>query len=157
MCTLPFCTSITSNSSSFYVVKPADFTLPNHTLNDTATLTWRNLCNGEPPGSSCNAMVDQFATAGSSVTTQVLDASNGPFIQGIAPATVHALATITSGPGFPPPTGQVVFEFFTNANCASARASTATRRSTSATRTSRPQSRPASRSGFSTRTSSSRR
>src|SRR5262249_26356560 len=94
MCTLPIQTSITSNPHSFYVVNPQDFNLANHMLTDTATLTWMNLCNGEPAGSSCDPNAVQSATAGGSavvtqpsaiqMTTQVL-MGNVPIIQAIAP------------------------------------------------------------------------
>jgi hypothetical protein len=89
-------------------------------------LSWQNLCDGTPPGGSCSTG-DQAATAGSSATvippppsqtvTQVVDATDAPIIQAVAPAIVHDVATVTGAPGGPQPAGRLAFEFFTNATC----------------------------------------
>src|SRR4051794_26099461 len=44
-CTLPFGSSISTNSHSFYTVQAADFGLPGHSLTDTATLNWFDTCD----------------------------------------------------------------------------------------------------------------
>src|SRR5262249_42031650 len=70
-CALPFGTSITSNSHSFYTVQPSDFTLPSHVLRDTGTLNWADTCDhsAQPPTGNCTT-TGQTATAGSQATVQ---------------------------------------------------------------------------------------
>src|SRR6476646_1725071 len=125
-CTLPFGSSISSNTHSFYTVQAADFGLPAHQLTDTATLNWFDTCDiGATPPSNCTTSA-QTATAGSSSDINQLPSSTATDIHNAAHAVVttvavgtnvHDFVTVTGQPGSPNPTGNVTVDWFLNGTC----------------------------------------
>jgi len=128
-CTLPFGSSISTNTFSFYTVQAADFGLPGHSLTDTATLNWADTCDiGATPPSNCTTGA-QTATAGSSSLVDQLGSSTATDIHNAAHqtvtvvgtgTTVHDFVTVTGQPGSPNPSGNVTIDWFLNGDCTGA-------------------------------------
>jgi hypothetical protein len=121
-CTLPFGTSIQTNSFSHYTVQPGDFALPGHSLTDSATLGWNNTCTS-PTVQNCTTGPQQ-ASAGSATTVQQNPSTTTTQIHNPAHQVVTAVAvgtqvhdfvTVTGGAGAP--TGSVTIDWFTNNSC----------------------------------------
>jgi uncharacterized repeat protein (TIGR01451 family) len=122
VCTIPFGSSISSDDFSFYTVQAADFSQPNHQLNDHASAAYSEVCTGQGAG---NCPVGTLAaTAGSSTTVQQFPSQTTTTVQ-LAGSTVTTVAlgsTVTdqatvSGTGAGTPTGTVTFTYFTNGTC----------------------------------------
>jgi hypothetical protein len=131
-CTLTFGATVQTTSFSYYNVTGGDYTLPNHTLTDTATLTWNNTCTF--PGDTCttanqtkdaqgSAVVQQLQ---SSTATTIHDTNHQPVTAVPAGTVVHDFASVTGQSGQPIPTGNVLIERFPNRSCTGAAANSTT-------------------------------
>jgi hypothetical protein len=123
-CTLPFGTSIQTNSFSHYTVQAADIQLPGHSLTDSATLGWNNTCTS-PTVQNCTTGPQQ-ASAGSATNVQQIPSTTATAIHNAAHAvvttvdrgtTVHDFVTVAGLPGQPVPTGNVIVNWFLNGDC----------------------------------------
>lgn len=118
-CTLPFGSTVESNFHSFYTVQPADYGLPNHTLTDSATLTWHNTCtavgiencttDNQPASAGSSTFVNQLH---SSTASLVHDSFHNVVTDVPAGTSVHDLVIVTGQPGQPIPTGNVNIDWF---------------------------------------------
>jgi uncharacterized repeat protein (TIGR01451 family) len=122
-CTIPAGGEIDSDDYSFYTVQAADFNLPDHTLDDSVTVGFTEVCTG--PGSSDCPIGPQTSNAGSSTEVQQYPTSTATTVQSggtgvTAPLALGSSVTdqaTVSGTGAGTPTGTVDFTFFANANC----------------------------------------
>jgi hypothetical protein len=127
-CTLPFGSRINVESFSHYTVQEADFGLPGHILQDSASLNWNDLCN-DPAGTgntNCNpnpppnvgATSESLLTPlTSSTATTIHDAAHNPVTAVAVGSTVHDLVTVTGQAGHSAPTGNVNVDWFLNGTC----------------------------------------
>ena len=122
-------------SNSFYTVQPADYNLPGHSLSDSASLAWHDLCDGTaapgnpaPGGGNCNpdpptngagsqTIINQLT---SSTTTAIHNAAHSVVTSVPVGTTVHDLVNVIGSAGNPPPTGNVSVDWFLNGDCSGA-------------------------------------
>ena len=84
-CTLPFGSTLNFHSFSHYTVQAADFGLPGHTLTDTASLTWHDLCDDPLGTGDTNCVANPpDVSAQSSTTVQQLGSSTATQIHNAA-------------------------------------------------------------------------
>jgi hypothetical protein len=131
-CTLTFGATVQTTGFSYYGVQGGDYNLPNHTLTDTATLTWNNTCAF--PGDNCTT-ANQTKTAEGSAVVQLLqsstattihDANHQPVTAVPTGTVVHDFVSVTGQPQQPTPTGNVLIERFSNRSCSGAVAGSTT-------------------------------
>src|SRR6266511_397579 len=105
-------------------VQANDFTLPNHRLTDTASVTWNNTCVSNPD-LDCTTLT-QNANAGSSAVvtklvsataTDIHSASHQVVTAVEVGSTVHDFVTVTGQPANPTPSGNVNIDWFLNGTC----------------------------------------
>jgi hypothetical protein len=126
-CTLPFGSRLNFQSFSHYTVQPADYGLSGHTLTDTASLTWHDLCDDPAGTGNTNCVMSPpDASAEGSTTVQQLSSTTATEIHNAAHqvvttvevgTTVHDFVTVTGQPGSPFPSGNVTIEWFGNSTC----------------------------------------
>ena len=135
-CTLPVGSMLNFHSFSHYTVQAADFGLPGHSLTDTASLTWHDLCDDPLGTGDTNCVANPpDATAQSSTTVQQLGSAtstqiHNPSHQVVTSASagdvVHDFVSVTGQSGKPNPTGNVTVEWFSNGGCTGAAATSTT-------------------------------
>ena len=127
-CLIPKGSFIATSDFSFYTVVAADFGLPDHSLTDTATLSWADTCDHSSAPTNCTTGA-QTATAGSSSAISQLGSSTATDIHNAAHqvvttvaagSTVHDFVTVSGQPGSPNPTGKVTLNWFLNGTCTGA-------------------------------------
>ena len=135
-CTLPFGSTLNFQSFSHYTVQAADFGLPGHSLTDTASLTWHDLCDdplgtgdtncvANPPDATAQSQttVQQLA---SSTATQIHNAAHQVVTSAAPGDVVHDFVTVTGQAGSPSPSGNVTIELFSNTGCTGTAANSST-------------------------------
>jgi hypothetical protein len=135
-CTLPFGSTLNFHSFSHYTVVAGDFGLPGHTLTDTASLTWHDLCDDPLGTGATNCVANppdvsaQSSTTvqqlGSSTATQIHNAAHQVVTSAAPGDVVHDFVSVTGQSGKPNPTGNVLVERFANTGCSGTAANSTT-------------------------------
>jgi uncharacterized repeat protein (TIGR01451 family) len=123
-CTLPAGSRVNVLPFTHYTVQPGDWNLPAHTLTDSVSLAWHDLCDGTPT-SNCNANPADTTTVGqsllqqlqSSTATDIHNAAHQVVTAVSAGATVHDFVTVTGQPDHSNPTGNVSIDWFQDGTC----------------------------------------
>ena len=128
--------SIASKDHAGYVVKPADYNLPNHQLNDDAKLHWTDTCDVVPANCNTNQQTQTAPSAtivirrGSQTATDIHNGAHQIVTTVAVGTTVHDFITVTTNDPDPnnpiPHDGNVFLEWFENGTCAGTAAASAT-------------------------------
>ena len=132
-CTLPFGSTLRVQSNSIYTVQPLDYNIvgpPAHTLSDSATVTWNDLCDdtahtgnsncvtaAQQNGAGSQSLINQLP---SSTTTAIHNAGHTVVTSVPVGTTVHDLVSVQGVAGNPSPTGNVSVDWFLNGDCSGA-------------------------------------
>jgi uncharacterized repeat protein (TIGR01451 family) len=129
-CELPFGSRVNVLDTSHHTVTANDYALSDHTLFDSASLSWNDECNGLaiggiPGGGNCNASPPNVGAGSSTIVTQlpsttataIHDAAHSTVTTVEAGTTVHDSVSVTGQQGQAKPSGNVSIDWFTNGTC----------------------------------------